>query len=91
MERRRCRGDLPADVAPLGAASHFHRRLAVTTMDGIGSRRWMEVEMLSRVLPIVVAALTMVVAMGFVLAMRPELRSGLLRFRKTEPIELESA
>ena len=47
--------------------------------------------MLSRVLPIVLATLAMVVAMGVVLAMRPELRGGLLRFRKTEPIELESA
>jgi hypothetical protein len=51
----------------------------------------MEVEMLSRVLPIMVAALTMVVAMGVVLAMRPELRAGLLRFRRAEPIELETA
>lgn len=47
--------------------------------------------MLSRVLPIVVAALTMAVVMGVVLAMRPELRIELSRFRKSEPIELESA
>lgn len=47
--------------------------------------------MLNRVLPVVVAALAMAVAMAFVLAMRPEIRSGLLRFRKAEPIELEAA
>lgn len=47
--------------------------------------------MLSRLLPVVVAALTMAIVMGVVLAMRPELRSGLPRLRKSEPIELESA
>jgi hypothetical protein len=76
--------DLRPPSGPLGTSLPDAGRVT------IGASSEEDIQMPKLLIPVVVAILSMGIATLLVLALRPELRAGLGRFRDEGPVELET-